>query len=771
MSRRPRRPTTTSTPPPPSLRRRLLRLAGRGLLVAAVLGSIILGGWLFLLDRTVTSTFEGRRWSVPAQVYAQPLELYAGRRLSEEQFTFELDRLGYVAGRLDGPGSYRVEGSAVRAVLRPFAFADGARDSTPVRVRFAGPSVVAVDDRAGRPLDLIRVEPPLIGSIFPSHGEDRLIVPPGGTPKLLLEALKAVEDRHFDTHHGFDPKAMLRALYVNLRAGEVEQGGSTLTQQLVKSYYLDNRRTLGRKLKELAMAVLLELHFDKADLLNAYVNEIYLGQDGARAIHGFGLASQFYFARPLDDLDPHEIALLVAVIRGPSYYNPFRHPERARARRDLVLDTMAKFDLIDAATARRAKAKDLGVLRLGRRAGRYYPAFMDLVRSQLDRDYDRELLASNGFRIFTTLDPVVQESAERAVAKTLERIEARRHLAPGSLQTAVVVTNPQTGEVQAVVGSRDAGSRGFDYAVNGRRPIGSLVKPVVYLTALEADPNLTLASIIDDTSVKVTEQGGRTWTPRNFSGRSHGPVPVIRALAESYNLATVNLGLATGVDRVARRMGELLGGTPPDAYPSLLLGAVELSPLEVAQLYGTFAGTGFSAPVKSVLAVEDRAGDRLDRYPLVTRQVADPRDVLQVNHALKTVMTRGTGKSSLYAGRGVAGKTGTSDDYRDAWFAGFDADRLAVVWVGHVNNESTGLTGATGALPIWDALMSELPVTPVEMPVPTGFQLRQIDFETGERADASCGDPVTVPLPSDLRLPVKDGCPTTLGERIRAWFQ
>ncbi|HSG88170.1 MAG TPA: transglycosylase domain-containing protein [Pseudomonadales bacterium] len=755
------------------MRRRIFVWCLRITLALAVVGGLALCAWLFHLDRVITSTFEGRRWSIPAQVYAQPLELFVGRRLSLDQFTFELDRLGYGAGRVDGPGTYRTEGQAVRTVLRPFAFADGARGAVPLRVRFEGTRIAAIDTARGDEIELIRVEPPLIGSIFPSHGEDRLIVQPGETPELLLETLKAVEDRNFDRHLGFDPKAMLRALWVNLRAGGVEQGGSTLTQQLVKSYYLDNRRTIPRKLKELAMAVVLELRFEKADLLNAYINEIYIGQDGARAIHGFGLASQYYFAKPLADLDAHEIALLVAVIRGPSYYNPLRNTERALARRNRVLDTMLQFELIDAATHGRARGRDLGVLRTGRRAGRYYPAFMDLVRSQLDRDYDAGLLATNGFRVFTTLSPVVQESAERAVAGTLARIEAERDLDEGALQAAIVVTSPQTGEVQAIVGGRDAGSRGFNYAVNGRRPIGSLIKPVVYLTAFEADPNLTLASIIDDVPVRVPNPSGPPWMPRNFDGRPQGEVPVIRALADSLNLATVNLGLAVGVERVAQRLGELLDAPPPEPFPSLLLGAGELSPMEVAQLYGTFAGTGFAAPLKTVIAVEDRGGARLDRYPLVTRQVADPRDVLQVNHALKTVMTRGTGKGSLYAGRGVAGKTGTSDDFRDAWFAGFDANLLAIVWVGHVDNESTGLTGSSGALPVWDALMSELAVTPVTIPVPNDYLLREIDFATGELADASCGDPVTVPLPSDLRLPPKAGCPVTLqnlGDRIRSWF-
>jgi penicillin-binding protein 1B len=763
-------------PEPPARRGRgwwLLRLAA----VAALVATVALGLWLFQLDRHITSTFEGRRWSIPARVFAQPLELYPGRALSADQLDLELERIGYASGPLDAPGTRRREGRDLRVHLRRFVFTDGVRPARVIRVRFDGTRISGLEDGTGAPLALARIEPPVIGSIFPGHGEDRLIVRPDETPELLLETLKVVEDRNFEQHHGFDPTAILRAAWVNLRSGRVEQGGSTLTQQLVKSYYLDNRRTLGRKLRELAMAVILELRFEKQDLLNAYVNEIYVGQDGARAVHGFGLASQFYFGRPLAETTPAQIALLVAVIRGPSYYNPFRHPDRARSRRNRVLEQMQEFDLIDAAAFDRALSSDLGVSRGDRRAGRYYPAFMDLVREQLERDYDPQLVASSGFRVFTSLEPVVQESAERAVRRTLSRIEAQRDLEAGGLQAAVVVTHAQTGEVQAVVGGRDLGGDGFNYAVDGRRPIGSLIKPLVYLSALEQDPDLHLASIIDDAPVALTDARGERWTPHNFSDGPRGPVPVIRALAESLNLATVQLGLATGVEPVAERIAELLGGAPPPAWPSLLLGALELSPLEVARLYALFSGDGFAAPVKAILAVEDRAGAGLDRYPLQTRQVGDIASVLQINHALTTVMTHGTGRGSLYAGRGVAGKTGTSDDYRDAWFVGFDATRLAVVWVGHGDGRSSGLTGSSGALPVWDAMMSELPVMPVEMPLPPGHRLIDVDFETGLRADAACGDPVTIPVP--LRAPVrsKPGCRLdpgdelrNLGNRIRSWL-
>ena len=770
-----RRGTPRSGTRSPSRLRRFLHTARRALTIGTLLVAAGVGLWMLQLDRMITSTFEGRRWSVPARVFALPLELYAGRALSAEQFVLELDRVGYRAGSTRDPGGYLRDGRRVEVHLREFAFSDGRRRPVRVRVSFEADRIERIRrlrDRAT--VDLVRVEPPVIGSIFPSHGEDRLIVEPGEAPELLLEALKAVEDRNFDTHHGFDPKAIARAALVNLRAGSVEQGGSTLTQQLVKNYFLDGRRTLERKVRELAMAVILEFRFEKADLLNAYVNEVYVGQDGARAVHGFGLGSQYYFGKPLADITPAEAALLVALIRGPSYYNPFRHPARARDRRDLVLRKMEEADLITDFQLETALASSLGVERRARRAGRYYPAFMDLVRSQLRRDYDPELLASNGFRIFTTLDPVVQESAELALQETLDATEAARGIEADTLQGAVVVVHAQTGEVQAVVGSRDVGGAGFNYAVDGRRPIGSLVKPLVYLSALEADPSLHLASVVDDAPVRLREPNGAIWAPSNFSGGPRGEVPLFRALAQSLNLATVAVGMAAGVEDVAERIGTLLEIDAPPAYPSLLLGATDLSPVQVARLYAVFAGGGFPAPQKTILAVEDRGGGQLDRFPLEMQQTTDPATVLAIDHALGLVMRRGTGRSSRFAQRGVAGKTGTSDEYRDAWFAGFDAARLAVVWVGYGDNRPTGLTGSSGALPVWDALMARLPLAPLTLPPPAGHGLRYVDWDTGRRAAEDCGDPVVLPLPSSASVRSLPGCANlveSLGERIRAWLE
>ena len=729
--------------------------------------------YLIYLDRVITSTFEGRRWSLPARVYARPLEIYEGLALSAADLEVELRRVGYrIVRDAPEPGTYTRRNEEVQVYLRPFHFSDGPREAVPITVEFSGSRVRRVTSERAE-ATLVTLEPPVIGSIFPTHGEDRLIVIPTETPKLLTDTLKMVEDRNFDTHSGFDLEGIARALWVNLREGQVRQGGSTLTQQLVKSYYLDNSRRVWRKVKELLMAVILELRFEKADLMNAYVNEIYLGQDGDRAVHGFGLGSQFYFNKPLSELAPHEIATLVAVIRGPSYYDPFRHPERAKARRDLVLHTMHDFDLIDDATFERAIAKPLGISGDARRGGGYYPAFMDLVRQQLRQDYDAEELASRGYRIFTTLDPRVQDLAERAVTRTLSGIESWRKLPQGELEAAMLVTSTQTGDVLALIGGREAAYQGFNRVLNARRPVGSLIKPVIYLTAFESG-RYHLASIIDDAPLSLPLDRKTNWEPKNFDNEIHGAVPIVRALGDSLNLATVHLGLDIGVETVANRLGALLDEEPPAALPSLLLGAIDLTPLEMTRVYGVFASGGFRAPVKSVLSVEDETGATLKRYPLKVDQVADASAVAELVAGMKAVMQRGTGATSAFASRGVAGKTGTSDDYRDSWFAGFDSKTLTVVWVGYDDNRVSGLTGSNGAMLVWDALMTELSPGAVPVPTPREFADVEVDYETGYRATAACGNPLSLPIPYDAYVPPKPGCGLTLrdwGERIKEWFQ
>jgi penicillin-binding protein 1B len=733
--------------------------------IALVISVLVIAllAWVLYLDRKITAQFEGRRWTLPAQVYAEPTDLYAGQAFSADTLEQELQRLGYHrAQRPSGPGAYSRNGSRIELVSRRFPFWDGLQESQRLTITTQGNVIMGMRSGSGEEIPIFRLDPLLIGSIFPIHGEDRVVVTPEEVSPLLPAALKVVEDRQFDTHLGVDFSAIARAAWVNLRAGHIEQGGSTLTQQLVKSYFLDNRRTFSRKIEEAIMAMLLEVHFEKQDLMNAYINEIYLGQDGRRAVHGFGLASQFYFGKPLTELQLHEVALLVAIVRGPSYYDPRRHPQRARERRDMVLELMARHGVVDSAVAQQAAKRPLGILGTDRRAGGYYPAFLDLVRRTLRRDYREEDLTEAGLKIFSTLNPRIQNEAEKSLVQELERLDkTRKQPASQKLEGVVVVTAPQNGEVIAMVGGRQTGFDGFNRALDARRSIGSLVKPVIYLAAIETGL-YNAATLIEDGPVEVKLPNGRVWQPQNISKQYYGPVPLVRALAQSMNLATVHLGLEIGLPKVTREFVALGLEREPPQLPAVLLGALDVSPLEVAQLYNAFANGGFSTPLRAVRAVVDEQGKPLKSFALEITPVADPKAIYEVNRMLVQVMERGSGRaarSRLPADIIVAGKTGTSSDYRDSWFAGFSGNHLAVVWIGYDDNAPTGLTGSSGSLAVWSRLMGSIDTTSWSAALPAGLEETWIEFPTGLAARPGCGeDVILVVVPRDTQIPPRAGC-------------
>lgn len=736
-------------------------------LFVAVLGFAL---YLLYLNWQITSRFEGRRWDLPARVYARPLELYAGLDLDAAALVQELRRLGYRESRQAdlAPGRYRRNGPVIEAHTREFRFWDELQPATPFRARFGRDGIEDLDIAAGR-APVVRLDPLSVGSIFPRHGEDRIVVAPEQVPEQLRQALVVVEDRRFEDHAGVDPIALGRAVLANLKAGEVTQGGSTLTQQLVKNYFLDNRRTLTRKLREALMALILEAHYDKPDILNAYINEIYLGQDGQRAIHGFGLASQYYFSQPLEELELHQLTLLVALVRGPGYYDPERWPERAMARRNLVIDLMASAGVIDERQAADARRRPLDTWDRASAGASYYPAYLALVRQQLAEQYRAEDLAREGLRIFTALDPLAQASAERRVADGLAELDARQ---PGQeLAAAAVVAVPQTGDVLALVGDRRRGYEGFNRALSARRPIGSLVKPVVYLAALQSG-RYSLADRVEDGEIRVPLPNGDVWEPRNFDNEAHGEVTLVRALAESLNMATVRLGMDVGVEAALAQLEQLGADLQLSPFPSLLLGAVEMTPFQVAQVYATLGNDGFHTPLRAVRAVVNADGVPLTRYPIEVRQAADARRVFQLNEGLVAAMQRGTGRSAN-AGVAVAGKTGTSDEFRDSWFAGYSGDRVAVVWIGHDDYRPTTLSGASGAMTIWDDIMRDVAAVNFAPLEPPGLQQAWIDYYSGARVGSGCDSAISLSFADEQALPARGNCTggnTGITERTLRWL-
>lgn len=737
--------------------------------------------WVAHLDRVVKREFQGRHWSVPAHVYAAPLELYVGAPVAANDLEEELHRLHYRPGDpLAGAGNYRRQGNSFVLHTRRVRFSDEQREPQLVVISADANSITGLKQTDTKDLPVFRLDPPVIGSVFPIHGEDRLVLSPADVPPLLRAGIKVIEDRRFDEHNGVDVRGVMRAMWANLRAGRVVQGGSTLTQQLVKNYFLTDEQSFGRKATEAVMALRLEANFSKEEILVAYLNEVYLGQDGSRAIHGFGLGSEYYFAKPLAELDVGELAMLIGLVKGPSFYDPRKHPERARARRNLVLQELGAAHLIDADAAMRAAAAPLGLRAPG---GSYVPAYLDLVRRHLKRDYAEADLAAAGLAVYTSLDPRVQAAAEHALASNLKRLDAASRTRDDHLEGAVIVTEPNSGDVVAVVGGRDSGSDGFNRALDARRPIGSLVKPAVYLAAIESG-RYNAATLIEDAPIELKLPNGSVWAPQNFEHQVYGRVPMVRALAESMNLATIRLGLDIGLPQVAATLQRLGLETAPVQNPSMLLGTVEMTPLEVVQVYTALANGGFRARLRAVHAVVDEQGRPLKTFKVQVEQAAPAAAVYQLDRMLMLVTTRGTAReaaSRLKAGTVAAGKTGTSSDTRDSWFAGFTGSYLAVAWVGYDDNRVTGLTGAAGALPVWIDTLTKLRSTSFEPVPPELVEDRWIGFGDGLETTPACStDAVAVSLPKDAPLPAKPGCsavrsdtsPTsTVGDKIKTWLK
>jgi len=724
------------------------------------------------VDHIVREKFDGKKWAVPARVYARPLEMYVSAPLSQEGLEFELRRLNYSRVRsLTKPGQWLVQGDEYRIFTRGYDFADGAESSRKIRVWLNQHRIERLKADSGGDISLMRLEPLEIGGIYPNHPENRVIVSLSKVPPLLGETLIAVEDRNFVNHFGLSPKAILRAALANLKAGSVVQGGSTITQQLVKNFYLDSRQNLARKAIESVMALLLEFHYTKAEILETYINEVYLGQSGSQGVHGFALAAQHYFSKDLSELNSADIALLIGLVKGASYYNPWRHPERATSRRDLVLKVMYEGQLLSETEYHRARALPLGLVEPHKRQRQSYPAFLDLVKRQLLKDYKEEDLKTEGLSIFTTLDPKAQNQAELSMAETLGHLEKDYKLTNGSLEGGLAMLSLGNAEVLALVGGRNAQFSGFNRALDSRRPIGSLVKPAVYLAALEK--GYSLSTLISDAPVAVKGPDASVWRPRNFSRQSHGTVPMFEALAMSYNQATARLGMNLGLESVANTLRDSGVEKPFTVVPSLLLGSIELSPLDVATMYHTFAAEGFYTKPRSIRSVQTPSGDTLTRYALESERRFKATSVYMLNYALSLVMQEGTGRRSGLDGmakqRVTAGKTGTTNDQRDSWFSGYDGDRLMSVWLGRDDNGTTPLTGSSGALRVWADVMSHLPARSLTMAKPLELEYYWVDPQTGAMSGENCVGARRLPFEKSQRPQEKAHCEWRENPVLRWW--
>lgn len=725
--------------------------------------------YLIYLDSSLTQRFATERYEASAIVYARPLTLVPNQPLRPQQLLKELQQLRYQQdATLVQSGSYREQGRSIEIHRRPFDFADGPAMAQKVRVSFAWSGEIerleSLPD--GRELNRFQIDPLVLGQVTGENGEDRLIVGLERLPSLLIETLLLVEDRDFYHHAGVSLSSIGRAALANLAAMDTVQGGSTLTQQLVKNLYLSREQTLWRKANEALMALIIDFRFSKDEILETYFNEIYFGQDGGRAIHGVGLASRFYFGKQVEELSPAEIAMLVAIVKGPSYYNPYRYPERVAERRDMILQLMFAQQLINQRSYLAALDEPLVSPRQERQGRTWAPHYLAQVKHELSQLQVPEAWNEQGLRVFTYFDPMAQQAIEKSVAEQLPRLSENK-----KLQVAAVMANHQQASLTALVGDRDRQQLGFNRATGALRQVGSLIKPSIYGLALAQPDSYNLASIVQDAPITLEEVDGRIWQPQNFDGEYVGNIMLYDALAQSRNIPAVKLALEVGIDNIVNKLRQGGISTPIPSVPSLALGAVELSPLQLAELYGVWAHYGRYRPYTTVAALTNHDGLRLYQHrPSAGREVFDPLSTALVNYGLRGVVNEGTGKrlAELFGRDAMAGKSGTTNDYRDSWFVAYDAQNLMTVWLGRDDNKPINLTGATGALTLVANTFSQIGVRPLDSALPAPLQYQAFHPQTGIPIPDDCRQQRTFPA-FPVSLPEDMNCEGEIEEK--SWWE
>jgi penicillin-binding protein 1B len=721
-----------------------------GLAFTAMVLFVVFIGFIGYTYAVVTRKFDSsRRWDLPSRVYSDAAPLVPGMSIPRALLEPKLNHVGYheVKSRVANPGEYRYTGGGLEIYLQNFEYPDMEFRAMPVMIGFEGSTVSSVkrlDD--GVTLRGVRLEPELITSIYNNEMEDRLPVALNAVPKFVSDAIIATEDHGFYHHHGISFRGILRAAVTNARQGSITIGGSTLTQQLVKNLYLNPERTWSRKAIEAVMAVLLEARYTKQEILEAYLNEIYLGQNGAVQIVGVEQASQLYFGKHVTYLTLPEAATLAAIIRSPNALSPLKYPERAKPIRDVVLAQMRDQGLIQREQYEEAVTSPLTVTRFPK-TSRSAPFFVDLVMKQLRETYPETQLKTEGLRIFTTLDTIMQRSAEQSLDTGIANLTKNySHIrkSPVPLEGVMLTIQPGTGYVKALVGGRSYSKTQFNRAIQARRQPGSLFKPFVYITAMDparGQAALTAATMMDDSPITV-RTGNKVWQPQNYDLRYHGRVSVRQALAHSYNIPAVRAAIDADVKNVIRTASTIGIESRLEPYPSVSLGSFEVTPLEIAYAYSAFANLGVKAEPISILAVSTREGHLLENREVKMKRVAPASACYVMNDILKDVFDYGTAAKARGLGfeRPFAGKTGTTSNYRDAWFIGYSPRILSLVWIGFDDGHSVRLAGGDACVPIWTSHMNRIEgmIPDVAWRRPDDVVEREIDPESGMLATPYC---------------------------------
>ncbi|EPF1538757.1 penicillin-binding protein 1B [Vibrio vulnificus] len=713
-----------------------------GLALVAVL--IFVG---IYLDSVVKQRFEGQLFQLPTVVYARIQTLYAGENVSRPELQKELDILNYrKVSQPRYPGEYSSSSSKIELIRRPFEFVDGPEADRHVMLHFDASSLTRIQSLESKgDLGYLRLEPKMLGMLEKDTDEQRLFLRREQFPEIMVDALLVTEDRDFYQHDGVSPLAIARAMFVNIKAGRTVQGGSTLTQQLAKNLFLTQDRTLWRKVREAYIALILDYRYSKDRILEAYLNEVYLGQSGNQAIHGFGLASRYYFGQPIQELRIDQLAMLVGMVKGPSYYNPVRFPERTKERRDLVLRLMMQQNMLTASEYDQAASRPLDIQNVPRIASRQ-PAYFQQLSMELREKVGEAFQGETGLRVFTSLDPISQDKLEKAISKKVPELGK---VAGNELEAAAVAVDRTSGEIRAMVGGKRTGYDGFNRAINASRPIGSLVKPAVYLTALEQPEKYTLATTLQDTPLSLKGSKGSVWEPRNFDRQFRGDVPLYQALAKSLNVPTVRLGMQLGIDQVSDTLARLgVNRNEIRPVPSMFLGAFSLTPLEVAQMYQTLTNSGRKAPLTALRSVVDLEGHVLYQSLPKSSPAVNEQAAWLTTYAMKQGVAQGTGRylQNQFAWAALAGKTGTSNDSRDSWFVGVDGREVTTIWLGRDDNQPTKLTGASGALRVYAEYLKQR--TPEKLILPWPKEITTLGYQQKSDGELSldCSSQFTLPV-------------------------
>lgn len=729
-------------PPRTWLRKTLILLAK-----LSFIGFTVLGAYAIYLDSKIDQKFSTDHWQIPAKVYAQSLTLTPRQRIPRNQVINELEQLNYRrVSNPTSPGEYSISKTKIDINRRAFSYIDTTYPQQRVMMRFKGNYLQSMTDLGTRQsLAQFNIEPKLLKRISNSTKEDRLFVPRQQIPELLVATLIHIEDRNFYQHQGIAPLSILRALIANIKAGRTVQGGSTLTQQLVKNVFLTRERSLLRKANEALYSLLIELKYSKDELLEIYLNEVFLGQNGPLSVNGFGLASEFYFARPIDELTPDQIALLVAIIKGPSYYNPTRYPQRAQERRDFILRQMVNQDFITAAQYKRAAKSPLGLKNSVAKHGQFH-GFMSLVKKELSTRFTQDFSNTSGISIYTTLDSSAQRFAQQSLTNRIKTLE--KSSKTNQLEGAMVVANYRSGEIKAIVEGKNSDFAGFNRALNASRPIGSLIKPFIVASALENMGKYSLATMLDDQAISLTNNEGEVWKPLNYDKKFRGKANIIDSLTHSYNIPMVNLGMDIGLDNISYTLERAGWSAPYKLRPSMLLGAIETSPWIVTQLYQSLANNGEHKGLHSVLAITTQNEETFYAYKHLPVQAITPQVSYLTRYAMSKVTQHGTARSLRWKNKGVvlAGKTGTTDDLRDSWYAGFDNNEATVVWLGRDDNKSIGLTGSTGALTVYSDYVKKRGGVSLALGNPASVATGYFNPVTGLASNRNCSDALALPV-------------------------